>query len=232
VKLAVIPARVGSKRIPRKNIRDFFGKPMIAWSIEAALASQCFDRIVVSTDDPEIASIANFHGAETPFVRPAELSSDFATTGAVMRHALDWMRQSGLSTLDYACCIYATAPSIRPSDLRLGLSELLLSAADYAFAVTDFDCPIQRALRVDSTGRLSMVQPEHYLSRSQDLEPMLHDAGQFYWGTNEAWLMERPILSPAAVPVRLPRYLVQDIDTEEDWIRAELIFRHLRELDQ
>lgn len=231
MKVAVIPARGGSKRIPRKNIRMFCGKPMIAWSIEAAAASECFDRVIVSTDDPEIASIAKSLGAETPFVRPAELSNDFATTGAVMRHAVESLRQFSSLAVEAVCCIYATAPFIRSSDLRMGLKMMEEANADYAFSVTSFDYPIQRALRIGPGGRLSMLHPEHYLTRSQDLDPAFHDAGQFYWGSSEAWLAERGIFTSAAVPVILPRYRVQDIDTEEDWIQGELMFRRLNGLE-
>ena len=232
MKIAVIPARGGSKRIPRKNIKPFCGKPMISWSIEAALASECFDQIIVSTDDAEIASVAKALGAQTPFTRPAELSSDFATTGAVMKHAVEWLGRATHVALDAVCCIYATAPFVRPSDLRSGLDLLMGANADYAFSVTTFEYPIQRALRIGVDDRLQMIRPEHYQTRSQDLEVALHDAGQFYWGSSEAWLHEHPIFSSASVPLVLPRYRVQDIDTEEDWIQAELLFRHLKERER
>lgn len=230
MRVAVIPARGGSKRIPRKNIRSFCGKPMIAWSIEAAISSECFDRVIVSTDDAEIASIANAFGAETPFERPAGLSNDFATTGAVMRHAVEWIGQSTAAP-EAVCCIYATAPFIRLGDLRAGLHLLADSIADYAFSVTTFDYPIQRALQIDVDGRLRMFHPEHYQTRSQDLESAFHDAGQFYWGRTEAWLAERAIFASSALPVMVPRYRVQDIDTEEDWIQGELMFSRLHGLE-
>lgn len=224
MKLAVIPARGGSKRIPRKNIKPFCGKPMIAWSIEAALASDCFDRIVVSTDDEEIAAVARAHGADVPFVRPAELANDYAGTIPVIGHAIQWCADAGQMP-DLACCIYATAPFIAAADILRGLDVLNDSGCDYAFAVTSFAAPIQRALRITGDGRAVMFHPEHYNTRSQDLEPAYHDAAQFYWGRAAAWLAGKPVFGPDSAPVVLPRYRVQDIDTEEDWGRAELMFQ-------
>lgn len=227
-RVAIIPARGGSKRIPRKNIRDFCGKPMIAWSIEAAMASRCFDRIIVSTDDHEISELAKQLGAEVPFVRPAELSDDYAGTLPVIRHAVDWLQQNG-DQIEYACCIYATAPFISPEDLERGLERIREEDASYAFSVTSYAFPIQRAIRITAHGRVAMFYPEHFSTRSQDLEEAWHDAGQFYWGTAEAWLEERAIFSEGAVPVLLPRHRVQDIDTPEDWTRAEWMFKAIKE---
>ena len=226
MKLAIIPARGGSKRIPRKNIKAFCGKPMIAWSIEAARESGCVDLIIVSTDDAEIAEVARAHGAETPFVRPAELANDHAGTIPVIRHATEWFA-AHVAPPDAVCCLYATAPFVRPEDLRSGLAALESSGADYAFSVTTYAFPIQRAIRITAAGRVEMFQSEHFNTRSQDLEEAFHDAGQFYWGRPAAWLAERPIFSPAAVPVILPRHRVQDIDTFEDWGRAELMLKIL-----
>lgn len=226
MKLAVIPARGGSKRIPRKNIRDFCGKPIIAYSIEAARQSNCFDRIIVSTDDEEIAAVARDWGAETPFVRPAELSNDYAGTVPVIKHAIEWFIDNQ-ERPELACCIYATAPFIIPQDLQRGLDTLLSTKSDYAFTLTDYPFPIQRAVKLTSSGRVAMFQPEHFKTRSQDLEQAYHDAGQFYWGRCEAFLHELPIFSQAAAPVLLPRHRVQDIDTLEDWHRAELMFKVL-----
>lgn len=219
--IAVIPARGGSKRIPRKNIRPFRGRPMIAWPIAAAIGSGCFDRIIVSTDDDEIASVAQAYGAEVPFRRPAELSDDHTPTLPVVAHAVRWQQQR--ANVDRACCIYATAPMLREGDLRAGLAALDAANADYAFSVTSYPFPIQRALRIDSAGCISMFQPEHRETRSQDLDEAFHDAGQFYWGRTAAWLAERPIFDGASTAVRLPRKRVQDIDTVEDWERAELL---------
>lgn len=225
--VAIIPARGGSKRIPRKNIRDFCGKPMIAWSIEAARASGCFNHIVVSTDDAEIADVARAHGAEVPFMRPAALSDDYAPTVPVIAHAINALVASGVE-IDAACCIYATAPFLCADDLRTTLSRLQAGGCDYVFSVTTFEAPIQRALRIDSNGHVAMFQPNHLLSRSQDLEPAYHDAAQFYWGCRSAWLAQKPILGPTSFAFVLSRERVQDIDTPEDWARAELLFDLLR----
>ncbi len=228
MKLAVIPARGGSKRIPRKNIRPFGGKPMIAWSIEAALQSGCFDQVIVSTDDAEIADVARAHGAAAPFMRPAELSDDHTGTIPVIRHAIEWFQRQGTAP-EEVCCIYATAPFVRAEDIQTGLEILGTTDCEYAFSVTSYAFPIQRALRLTAAGRVEMFHPEHFNARSQDLEEAYHDAGQFYWGQSSAWLAAKPIFSPAAAPVILPRHRVQDIDTPEDWERAEWMFKAMRE---
>lgn len=227
MKLAIIPARGGSKRIPRKNIKPFCGKPMIAWSIEAALESGCFDRIIVSTDDDEIAEVARQYGAEVPFMRPLELSDDHTGTIPVIRHAIETINSQGRS-VEQACCLYATAPFIQAEDLRRGLEILQGSGGDYAFSVTSYAFPIQRAIRLTPEGRVEMFNPEHFNTRSQDLEEAYHDAGQFYWGRADAWLQGKMIFSPASLPVMLPRYRVQDIDTPEDWVRAEWMFKAMQ----
>lgn len=226
MRVAIIPARGGSKRIPRKNIRPFCGRPMIAWSIEVALNCGCFDRILVSTDDAEIADLARVCGAETPFVRPAELSDDYTGTIPVIAHAIEWLRRQGEQPTK-VCCLYATAPFVRADDLRRGLELLNQTGCDYAFSVTSYVFPIQRAIRITAAGRVEMLNPELCNTRSQDLEETWHDAGQFYWGRAEAWLAGRPMFTSDTVPVILPRHRVQDIDTEEDWERAERLFRAL-----
>lgn len=227
MRIAIIPARGGSKRIPRKNIKDFCGKPMIAWSIEAALQSGCFDRVIVSTDDDEIAEVARQKGAEVPFMRPAELSDDHIGTIPVIKHAIETINSHGRH-VKQACCLYATAPFVTAEDLRRGLAMLQESDADYAFSVTSYAFPIQRALRITSEGGVEMFNPEHFTTRSQDLEEAYHDAGQFYWGIAEAWLQGKMIFSPTSLPVMLPRHRVQDIDTQEDLIRAEWLFRAMQ----
>lgn len=224
MRLAIIPARGGSKRIPRKNIKPFGGKPMIAWSIAAAQQSGCFDRIIVSTDDSEIAEVAKVHGAEVPFMRPPELSDDHVGTIPVIAHAISWQNAQG-KQVSQACCIYATAPFVRAEDLKHGLEILESSGADYSFAVTSYPFPIQRAVRITPEQRVSMFQPEQFNTRSQDLEEALHDAGQFYWGRAKAWLAGLQLFNEGSYPIVLPRYRVQDIDTPEDWIRAELMFK-------
>ena len=223
MRIAVIPARGGSKRIPRKNIREFCGKPMIAWSIEAALKSACFDHVIVSTDDAEIAEVARRHGAAVPFKRPAELSDDHTGTIPVIRHAIEWVNDNNDESAQQVCCLYATAPFVRAEDLRQGLSVLVDTGSDYAFSVTSYAFPIQRALR-----RVGMFNPQYFDTRSQDLDDAYHDAGQFYWGNAEAWLQAKVIFAEGSTPVLLPRHRVQDIDTAEDWERAEWMFRALQ----
>ncbi len=227
MKIAIIPARGGSKRIPRKNIRLFCGKPMIAWSIEAALQSACFDHVVVSTDDAEIAEAARQYGATVPFMRPVELSDDHTGTIPVIRHAIEWFSRQGQS-IAQACCLYATAPFVSADDLRCGLDILQGNDCDYAFSATSYAFPIQRAIRLTEQGRVTMFNPEHFNTRSQDLDEAYHDAGQFYWGRAEAWLHGKMIFSPDSLPVLLPRHRVQDIDTPEDWVRAEWLFKAMQ----
>ncbi len=226
MKLAVIPARGGSKRIPRKNIKQFCGKPIIAWSINAALQSGCFDHVIVSTDDAQITDVARKYGAQVPFLRPAALSDDLTGTTAVVAHAINWFAACGQAP-DQVCCLYATAPFVSSEDLRNGLKVLTESEADYAFSVTSYAFPIQRAIRITADQHIEMFNPEHFNSRSQDLEQAYHDAGQFYWGRATAWLKNRAIFSSTSTPVVLPRHRVQDIDTEEDWLDAELKFMTL-----
>lgn len=228
MRLAVIPARGGSKRIPRKNIKPFGGLPMIAWSIRAAVDSGCFDRIIVSTDDEEIAEVARAYGAEAPFLRPAELSDDHTGTIPVIAHAIRWHAEQALAA-DTVCCLYATAPFVQADDLRRGLVVLRESGAEYAFSVTSYAFPIQRAVRITPDRRMAMFQPEHFETRSQDLEEAWHDAGQFYWGRADAWLANKPIFGPDSAPVMLPRHRVQDIDTPDDWERAEWMLRALNQ---
>jgi pseudaminic acid cytidylyltransferase len=227
MRLAVIPARGGSKRIPRKNILPFGGRPMIAWSITAALESGCFDQVVVSTDDAEIADVARAEGASVPFLRPGALSDDHTGTIPVVAHAVQWFVDAGQAP-GQVCCLYATAPFVQPADLQRGLALLESSGAAYAFSVTSYAFPIQRAIRITPQGRVAMFDPAQFNTRSQDLEEAFHDAGQFYWGRAEAWLQGQRIFSPEAVPVQLPRHRVQDIDTPEDWTRAEWLWRAMQ----
>jgi len=227
MKLCVIPARGGSKRIPKKNIRNFCGKPIISYSVEAALASNCFDKVIVSTDDEGVADIAKQCGAEIPFLRPAELSDDYTGTGDVVKHAINWYENQGVE-VDYVCCIYATAPFVDSKYIIDGYEKLSLSKKSYAFSVTSFPFPIQRAIRINSSNEVEAVWPENIFKRSQDLEECYHDAGQFYWGISDAFLNDEKIFSPASLPVLIPRYLVQDIDTQEDWERAELMYHAMQ----
>jgi N-acylneuraminate cytidylyltransferase len=222
MKIAVIPARGGSKRIPRKNIKLFCGKPMIAWSIEAAKNSDLFDRIIVSTDDAEIAEVAKQCGAEVPFMRPAQLSNDFAGTTEVIAHATQWVLNQGFN-VDAVCCIYATAPFVQVGDLKRGLAALESGEWAYAFTVTDFAAPIFRSFKQTAEGGVEMFYPEYFFTRSQDLPTALHDAGQFYWGRPLAWIEGKRIFDRHSIPVVIPRWRVQDIDTLDDWKRAEIM---------
>ena len=225
--VAIIPARGGSKRIPRKNIRPFAGKPIIAYSISAALDSGLFDRTIVSTDDPEIAATARAYGAETPFIRPKELADDHTGTDAVVRYVIEELKARG-PAITFACCIYATAPFLHPQYLREGYEKLVATGKDFAFSVTSYAAPIQWALRITPDGALDALNHADISRRSQDLEEFFHDAGQFYWGRAQAYLDEIATHSQASVPIVLPRHLVQDIDTIEDWNRAELMYRALQ----
>ncbi|WP_202968805.1 pseudaminic acid cytidylyltransferase [Sulfurospirillum halorespirans] len=227
VNIAIIPARGGSKRIPRKNIKDFCGKPLIAYSIEAALQSGLFDKIIVSTDDEEIATVAKQYGAEVPFLRPRELSDDFTGTIPVIKHAIEATCKDQ-TLLKAVCCIYATAPFVQPYYIQEAYAKLKSTQSAYAFSATTYAFPIQRAIKL-THDHVEMFDSKHFSTRSQDLEEAYHDAGQFYWGTPEAWMEEKIIFAPHSTAVLLPRHLVQDIDTGEDWVQAELMYKALHE---
>jgi N-acylneuraminate cytidylyltransferase len=228
MKLAVIPARGGSKRIPRKNIREFAGKPMIAYSIECALESGLFGRVIVSTDDEEISQVARDCGAEVPFVRPVEISDDHTGTTEVVAHAINWLQSNG-ADFSAVCCIYATAPFICKDDLKQGLAILETGKWQYVFSATTFAFPIFRSFQEDKESGLKMFFPEHFNARSQDLPEALHDAGQFYWGRPEAWLKQARIFGRNSAIVTIPRWRVQDIDSQEDWEQAKLLYHALAE---
>jgi N-acylneuraminate cytidylyltransferase len=224
-RLAIIPARGGSKRIPFKNIRPFDGVPIIAYSIRLALSCGLFTRVVVSTDSDDIARVAREHGAETPFVRPAELSDDHTGTMPVVQHVLVALGEP----FEFVCCIYATAPFLQARYIQTGLRALeSRPEKSYAFSVTSFGFPVQRALGVTADGGLDALYPQYRLTRSQDLPPAWHDAGQFYWGRAAAWRRGDVLFSPLALPIEVPRHLVQDIDTPEDWLQAELMHATLK----
>ncbi len=223
--VAIIPARGGSQRIPRKNLKLFNGEPMIVGSIRTALASGLFECVVVSTDDEEIAALARAHGAQVPFMRPDRLADAYTGTAAVIQHALSELDRC----YEYACCIYATAPLLQARFLRQGF-HALQGAPDksFAFSVCGFGFPVQRALLINPQGSLEPMHPEYRNVRSQDLPAAYQDAGQFYWGRSEAWLRGDVIFSETSLPVILPRHLVQDIDNEEDWVRAEYLHAALK----
>ena len=225
--VAIIPARGGSKRIPHKNIKAFCGKPLIAYSIEVAKKSELFEKIVVSTDDEAIATVARTYGADVPFMRPPELSDDFTGTGAVVEHTLKTLSAHGES-FDFACTIYATAPLLQAQYLIQGFEALRTSDAVNAFSATSMPYPIWRSFKITDTKRCEMFWKENFAKRSQDLEEAYHDAGQFYWH-NLHKTAHDVMFGSESIPILLPRHLVQDIDTQEDWMRAELMYKVLHE---
>lgn len=228
--LCVIPARGGSKRIARKNIKEFNGKPIIAYSIEAALQSNCFSKVIVSTDDDEIAEVARIYGAKAPFIRPDALSDDFTGILPVIKHTIEWLENKN-NIIEHVCCLFATAPFVQSKTISEAYKIFLSSNTDYCFSVTRFPFPIQRAIRINQNNKVNMFYPENFNSRSQDLEEAYHDAGQFYWGNAQAFKDEIPIFSEVSSAFVLPRYLVQDIDTKDDWIRAEAMYKVLKETE-
>ncbi|WP_017902240.1 pseudaminic acid cytidylyltransferase [Pseudomonas asplenii] len=226
--VAIIPARGGSKRIPGKNLKLFHGEPMIARSIRLALASGLFEQVLVSTDDKQIAEVARERGAQVPFMRPTTLADDFTGTTAVIVHAIEALARQG-QVFDYACCLYATAPLLQGRFLREGFDLLEQNPErSFAFSVCEFGFPVQRALTLTEDGALTALYPEYRQTRSQDLPPAFQDAAQFYWGRSAAWLRGDVLFSEKSLPVRLPRHLVQDIDTPEDWCRAEYLYAALQ----
>lgn len=232
MRIAVIPARGGSKRIPRKNIKPFCGKPIIVHSIEAALDAGVFDHVIVSTDDTEIAEVAREAGADVPFRRPQSLADDHTPTVPVIRHAIEWV-VANWGQVNAVCCIYSTAPFVTAIDIREAYSRLINERVmGYVFTATSFPFPIQRAFRVKQDGYCEMFYPEHYNTRSQDLEHAYQDAGQFYWGLAEAYLGNKIFFSTDSKPFLIPRHRVQDIDTIQDWTRAEIMWRVLRESER
>ena len=220
--IAVIPARGGSKRLPRKNIKPFCGRPMITWPISAALESGLFEHVLVSTDDEEIACLARANGAEVPFMRPAQLASDDAATVPVITHAVEEMRGRGWFG-KFACCIYPCTPFVRPSDIAGALSLLETSNADFVYPVVEYAHPTFRAMRRTASGKMEFVFPECEMMRTQDLKPTFHDAGQFYWGKADAWAQGKR-MHTAGIGMVVPAWRFVDIDNESDWTRAELMF--------
>jgi len=223
MKIAVIPARGGSKRIPRKNIKNFCGKPMIAWAVSVAKESGLFDRVIVSTDDTEVANIARDYGAETPFIRPEGLSDDLTPTVPVISHAVKSCLDMGW-TVDYVCCIYPCTPFLQVDDLVASFDLLNERDADFVYPITEYAHPIQRAMRYLPTGEMQFFSPQFELTRTQDLEMAYHDAGQFYWGKSSAWLEQKKMHS-AGLGMPIPNWRVVDIDSPDDWIRAERLYK-------
>ena len=224
-RLAIIPARGGSKRIPRKNIKDFLSKPVIAYSIEAALQSGLFDEVMVSTDDAEIAAIAKNYGAKVPFYRSAETSGDFATTIAVIKEVVSEYKNRFEEAFDLICCIYPTAPLIQVKHLKSSLNLLLEKNFDSVFPVVAFGYPVWRGVEISIEGNTNMVWPEYQDSRSQDLKKIYHDAGQWYW-VNMKQLRES-LFSQNTGSIVLSELEVQDIDDQKDWALAEIKYKLL-----
>jgi len=230
INICIIPARGGSKRIPRKNVKLFCGKPIITYSIKAALASGCFDQVIVSTDDDEIAEVARQYGAITPFVRPKELSDDYCGTLAVINHCINWLIESGTKP-SYVCTLYGTSPFVKAKSLQHSFEQLKSQSKKiYCFGVCEYPVPIQQAFKILAQDKIEMFEPDSFGERTQDLEPAYFDAGQFYWGTTQGFLSEQCMFSPAAIPYVLPKYEVHDIDNNDDWILAEAMFNALQKL--
>ncbi len=229
MKVAIIPARGGSKRILKKNIKPFLGKPILAYSIEAAIKSQCFDKVIVSTDDKDIAKIAQSYGAEVPFIRPNNIADDFTGTNEVVAHAINELDYD----VSYACCIYATAPFASIDSIKKG-ERLIVNNdnIDFAVTVTPSPFPLNRALAItkrNEVEQLQMIQPVHLATRTQDLTEAYFDAGQIYWGKAKAFVNRHKMFLEKTAPVIIPNYLTQDIDTEDDWQGAEIKYLLLKE---
>lgn len=229
MKIAVIPARGGSKRIPRKNVKSFAGQPMIAYAIKVAKASGLFDRVLVSTDDKEIAEIAIKNGAEVPFTRPESLADDHTPTVPVIAHAIKECETELSWDISAVCCIYPGVPFLNEGDLCEAYRMLEEGGVAYAFPVTEFPSAIQRSMRRGDEGRMEPLFPEHELTRTQDLELAYHDAGQFYWGWRDSWFDCERIHSDG-VGLVVPNWRVVDIDTPDDWCRAELLYSAINKM--
>ena len=225
MKVAIIPARGGSKRIPRKNIKEFAGRPMISWSIETAIKSALFESVIVTTDDDEIAEIARFYGAQTPFSRPKDLADDFTPTVPVIAHAIRECNNIGIHP-EYVCCIYPCTPFLQIMDLQKAFMNIVEYDADFVYPVTEYAHPIQRAMRMLPNSKMQFISSEFEMTRTQDLEKSFHDSGQFYFGTAAAWLGEKK-MHTAGQGMKIPNWRVVDIDSVEDWHRAELIYKSL-----
>ena len=224
--LAIIPARGGSKRIPHKNIKPFLGRPIIAYSIEAALGTGLFEEVMVSTDDVEIAEIARQEGASVPFLRSMENANDYATLADVLVEVINAYKGRG-DEFDLICCLLPTAPLISSEDVRSAYDQLVMSTFDSICPVVAFSYPILRSLSIDEKGNLNMNWPEYRFSRSQDLRPAYHDSGTFYWIKTSSLLKDKKLLSENGTAIVLDEFRVQDIDTDTDWALAEMKYKLL-----
>ena len=226
--IAIIPARGGSKRIPKKNTKEFLGKPIIAYSIEAAINSNLFDEVMVSTDDEEISVISKKYNAKVPFLRTKSTSDDFSTTSDVLVEVLSRYEEMD-KKFDYICCIYATAPFVTPQKLFKSYELIYNGKADSVFPVVKFGYPIQRAVRLLSNNRMEYIWDENINKRSQDLEPAYHDVGQFYWINGKSFSISHSIISENSFCIEIPEFEEQDIDTANDWLLAEQKYKYLKE---
>jgi pseudaminic acid cytidylyltransferase len=224
--VAIITARGGSKRIPRKNIKSFLGKPIIAYSITAAIESGCFDEVMVSTDDAEIAEIAKSYGAKIPFLRSVKNSDDYSTTTDVLKEVIEEYRKQGIN-YDTLCCIYPTAPFVSAAKLQNAMKLLAETNADCVLPIVKYSYPIQRSLKIES-GKAVMNWPENYFARSQDLTPVYHDCGQYYCMNTESMLTQMKLFAQNTIPIITPEEEVQDIDNEDDWKLAEIKYTFLQ----
>lgn len=225
-KLCIIPARGGSKRIPRKNIKDFLGKPIIAYSIEAAIKSGLFEEVMVSTDDEEIAGVARQYGASVPFLRSAETSNDYATTVDVLLEVVDKYKEQG-QNFDTICCLYSTAPFVTSDRLKEASSQIS-DTIDACFTIVQYSYPIQRSLRINEDNCVVMKFPEYLKSRTQDLEKVYHDAGQFYFVKTDVLVKEKTVWCKRTAPLILSELEVQDLDTLTDWQLAEMKYQLIK----
>ncbi len=226
--VAIITARGGSKRIPRKNIREFNGKPIIAYSIEAAIESGMFDEVMVSTDDEEIAEISRKYGAKVPFMRSEKTSSDTATTADVLLEVFEEYEKRGM-TFDYACCLYPTAPFVTGAKVKDAFEKLVESGADSIVPLTEFSYPPQRGLFIDDEGKVKMLHPEYATTRSQDLQKQYHECGQFYIFKVDEFKIQQDTTMENSIPYIIDQVATQDIDNESDWVLAELKYNFLKD---
>jgi N-acylneuraminate cytidylyltransferase len=223
--ICIIPARGGSKRIPRKNIKNFCGRPIIAYSIEAALKSNLFDEVMVSTDDSEIAEIAKQYGATVPFMRSTKASDDFATTADVLLEVLEKYKTDYNKKFNIACCIYACAPLITQDAFTKAHNKLVTEELDSVFPIAEYSTPIKRALRLDETEKVAFIFKENKLTRSQDLDSAYFDVGQYYWFNVASLLATKSLTTDNTKCIILPAMQAQDIDNEDDWKLAELKYK-------
>jgi len=228
MKIAVIPARAGSKRILKKNIKFFCGKPMIAWAIEKAKESNFFDEIIVSTDDNEIMNIANQYGAKTPFKRLEKLADDYTVTVPVIENAILECEKIGWD-IDYACCIYPCSPFIKVDDFKLSFEKMISGHFDFIYPVTEYNHPVLRAMKFSKNNKMEFLFPENEMTRTQDLDILYHDTGQFYWGKRNAWVNNKKMHTDGT-SFPIPSWRVVDIDNEDDWKRAEIMFNYINKL--